>query len=422
MSFPTLLRHSKFASYDSAIAQVYTTYGGNAHRGNWGFKRPLPLRTRNPFITVEAIDTKYQQTEWSNAFQKTRFIRRWNELGVDVIRTRTADTPWLADSEFSSKDNITKPRYLEGMRAAAIPNIAAMTTKEFTRYIEKLRSLRPQFKQYLRTTLANYPNRRDMSLFQLAQISETDYHKRFIAAQSISSYNEPGSQAIEPVPHRSGGLSYSHPTQLESMYTNPRTQPGFVLQKSIKLRDYNVNAPMLASFAGLTAEIRSANEAAGRIPLFDPSTNIGINPERARESVAQMRVVHPPKLIRLPNVVGRQPSVLADAKLSVKVTAEPDFLRANPYVPGSTEYVCAESALEKGVGKVGRGKGRGGNGISNHAAPMRLFGKCTAPPIFKYAKQYNPDKMLGTLTRIADHREGSWEESWKYVPNLRVFT
>jgi Mitochondrial ribosomal protein subunit len=191
MSFPTLLRHSKFASFDSAIAQVYTTHGGNTHRGHWGLKRPIPLRTRNPFITVEAIDTKYQQTEWSNALQKTRFIRRWNELGVDVTRTRSADTPWLADSGFSSKDSIAKSGYLESMRAAAIPNLAAMTTKEFTHYIEKLRSLRPQFKQYLRTTLANNPKRRDMYLFQLAQMSETDYHNRFIAAQTISSYNEP---------------------------------------------------------------------------------------------------------------------------------------------------------------------------------------------------------------------------------------
>ena len=107
--FAALLRRSKFASYDPRISQVYTSHGGHAHRGDWGLKRPLAIRKREAFITIKAVDSHVQQTEWYGAEQKVRWVRSIQELGpvpivnyqgtwLSTIGTRHE---FLYDSEFN---------------------------------------------------------------------------------------------------------------------------------------------------------------------------------------------------------------------------------------------------------------------------------------------------------------------------------
>src|ERR1700722_3029272 len=112
-AFAVLLRQSKFASFDPAIAQVYQTHGGDAFRGNWGLKRPLALRRRTAMITVSSVDSRYQQTEWESGEGKARLVKKLEELDTDFelgeretttswvqVQARFAEQ-WLVDSEFA---------------------------------------------------------------------------------------------------------------------------------------------------------------------------------------------------------------------------------------------------------------------------------------------------------------------------------
>jgi hypothetical protein len=341
-SFATLLRHSKFASFDPAISQVYTAYGGDAHRGNWGLKRPLPIRRRRGFITANAVDSLHQQTEWSPAESQVRFIRRWDELNVDAeFAPFTSEAP-------------VKHGYWSGDRTTAVPNIHSMSHREFTAYLEKLRKLRPAFKEYLQKILENHPQRRYKSLYELAQVRDTDYHRRFIASLTLQEFNKEDSQTVEPIPHRTGGLSYSHTTELESIFTT-KTQPGIILQHTSDRRSIpRLQQSLVVSFAGLSASVRMRT-AGGKIPIFD--WRDGINTKRAADSFADMRVFSYPRLISVPNVVG-QNNGLKGANIRMEVTAQADFLRSNPYIPGSRDYNDAEPPAEKE--KTG------------HAAPMKF--------------------------------------------------
>jgi hypothetical protein len=348
-SFATLFRHSKFASFDPAISQVYTSYGGDAHRGHWGLKRNLPLRRRNKFITAQTIDSPEQQTEWSNAESQARFIRRWNELDVDVHVSATRiqnSSQWRVDSEFApltTEDGTPKDAYWAGDRTTAVPNIHAMTNKEFTSYLKKLRQLRPAFKEYLRETLT-LPKLRRKSLYELAQIRDSDYHQRFIASKTLETFNANHSRKIEPIPHRTGGLLYSHPSALETVFTT-RSQPGIILKPTPYDRHFRrKDQPMVASFAGLYVTVRNHN-ADGKVPIFD--MNEGIKSEKAQDSITNMRIVTIPTLLSVPKVVGRAITGLNGAKLDVEVTAQTDFMRSNPYQPGSREYNSMEDVAER---------------------------------------------------------------------------
>ena len=379
--FATLFRHSKFASFDPAISQVYTTYGGNAPRGHWGLKRNLPLRRRNKFITAETIDSPEQQTEWSNAESRARFIRRWSELDVDVHVSATRiqnSSQWHVDSEFApltTEDGTPKDAYRVGDRTTAVPNIHAMTNKEFTSYLKKLRQLRPAFKEYLRETHA-LPKVRGKSLYELAQIRESDYHQRFIASKTLETFNAKHSRKIEPIPHRNGGLLYSHPSALETVFTS-RSHPGIILQTTPYDRHFRrMDQRLVASFAGLYVTVRWRNKG-GKEPIFN--MNEGINSEKAQDSIANMRILTIPALLSVPKVVGRHITGLNGAKLDVEVTARTDFMRPNPYQPGSREYNSMEDVAER-------------------AAPMRwLRQSASAKP-----SHYNPKFLLDTLRQIRD--------------------
>src|ERR1700710_2293162 len=57
-------------------------------RGDWGFKRPLPLRsttkTSTPVIRIESIDTYEQVTEFGSAADHSLTIKKWEEMGVPI--------------------------------------------------------------------------------------------------------------------------------------------------------------------------------------------------------------------------------------------------------------------------------------------------------------------------------------------------
>ncbi|KIL56795.1 hypothetical protein M378DRAFT_64270, partial [Amanita muscaria Koide BX008] len=249
--FAELLRRSKFASYDPAIRQTYSSPSAHAYRGDWGLKRPIALRRRNAFVSLASFESPAQFTEWNHAENQVRFIRRVEEMGV-TPKTNVnsswhqglgkAKTEWLMDSDFcpgethvlkSPKPSQT-PVDLAGLGnkgpgqygasrplqwgddsqidTHVIPNVDAMSRKQFQRYLRNLRELRPQFKDYLQ----NQKTTGKKSLYELAQDSATDHHTQFILSHTSQAFQDRSSRQIEQQPHPNAGLMYACPSRLDA--------------------------------------------------------------------------------------------------------------------------------------------------------------------------------------------------------------
>ncbi|KAK7467609.1 hypothetical protein VKT23_004662 [Stygiomarasmius scandens] len=406
--FAELLRRSRFASFDPQIRQTYYSPPSYAHRGNWGLKRPLALRRRNAFITLtKPFDDPAQFTEWDNAENEVRFIRRFEELQVRP-QTRKGtpwhrylgnknETQWLIDSEFCEryegpeaeeemnvemknaseaeqkmKSDYTKnhvPRNLaglgnagegayghrgpalrEGSKVALLPNVNAMSPKQFERYVEKLRELRPKFKEYLQ----NKGEFKGKSTFQLSQDLNKLHFRFFLEQHTAESFADVNSGVIEQRPHAVGGLLYSHPSKLHSqLFSKP--QPGIVLGGGYEDIDKGREQVLVASFAGMTSVIRKEHWQ-GKRALLDHTSEAGIKRENLANSVATMRLKPENVLLEEPpRSVGTFHRGLMGTKIksiAMVDNGRSGFSQSNPYRPGTMEYSGMKPAAVKGSVEV----------------------------------------------------------------------
>ncbi|KAI8066662.1 hypothetical protein BC940DRAFT_301984 [Gongronella butleri] len=120
-SFASLLRHSKLASYDRRLSQVYTTPKQYKQQGQWGLKRNLPGVIRTGYLQVGQLDTSEHQTPWKAADHDVLFLRRWhaNFPHATAHQQQPNVAPLLARDEQSSKTNL-----------------AALTPRQFQRFLQ----------------------------------------------------------------------------------------------------------------------------------------------------------------------------------------------------------------------------------------------------------------------------------------------
>lgn len=362
--FAAMLRRSKFATYDPQIAQIYTAYGGYAHRGDWGLKRPLAVRKRDKYITIQTIDSPEQQTEWRTGEPESRWIRRWGEVGTEVQMRgiwdrQTVNHDWVIDSDFTlgTKDGavlkMQKARVqkmkdaellAEGGRVAeageeqvvenaepaeqtplsaynaVVPNIMAMSPKEFESYVEKLRAQRPQFKQFLKnqvrqTLAARAKDNKVMATIVQEPFEEAQHasallvRKAFLQHSVQEQYRDPSSRMIEQRPHRNAGLSYALASPLTNFFL-VKPQPG---------RQITVQEKPMISFGGMVSTLAGSS----RVP-----DNLSLRMASA-------------KLLSTPRVVGQEPSGLEGVGLetTVRDTSEMALIRRSLHKPGSRKYV-----------------------------------------------------------------------------------
>ncbi|CAE6416677.1 unnamed protein product [Rhizoctonia solani] len=369
-AFSTLLRRSKFASYDPTINQAYTSYGGFAHRGHWGTKRDLPGKRkhkvqdplvsssggrgsarRNPVAFISALDSSEGQTEWSSAEKDVRWLRRLEELGSG---TRLNDTSaWSkrvgnssgraignVDSEFGSSESETSQQM-----SSALPNIQSMSERQFKSYITKLRGQREEFHKFLQDTgvKSEEGENRPLPMYAYAQVTST-HHTRFLAHMNHEAAIQPTSNTLAPVPHPSGGLDYLNPTPLMSQLLFPNPVKGRYVQspernpKMSLFQKYDGTA--VVSVAGYNAILQSdessaATQAVNWNKLAE--RDFSQPPEQASSDYR----VEGMELYEVPSVVGksRQGIQSADIKIRVRDYSKRRFERANPHRPGTFEYV-----------------------------------------------------------------------------------
>lgn len=362
-TFAELLRRSKFASYDPSIGQVYSSHGGHLHRGNWGLKRPLPIRRRNAHITVKAVDSREEQTEWKFSDKEARFTKMWEEVGVTPELVEgpwqkkigiVGTAEWKMDSEFArerrEEQKSVPQKASDGVYGptTAVPNVHAMSDAEFERYLNQARRLRPAFGAFLKNVAQN---KRELlqepaafeSLWRSSWTTGNRDAKMFLGSQAHQTFNSPESRAIEQQPQTFGGLTYTKASKLQSQLLH-KPEPGRVLTTI-------ASGASLTSFAGMTPTIISEHRKS--LSKVDWKT-LSLHGERDSQDGTDSLRLSNVKIARISQVVGKNPQDLRDTSLSAAVVAD-DMLaisRSNPHTPGSPEYVAHDGNMKVSVKSI----------------------------------------------------------------------
>ena len=169
---------SSFASKTATLAfpthQAVTTLAVSRKQGDWGFKRPLPLKSTtkgsNPMIRVKAVDTLEQITDFATATDHGITLRKFQELSMPLTARRAAGKSDRADDGNTSnlpqksvfEDELDVTDFHPDKRREAIdrrwkfdgPWLAGMTQGEFHKWLAKdIRPKRPEFREFLKKQL-----------------------------------------------------------------------------------------------------------------------------------------------------------------------------------------------------------------------------------------------------------------------------
>ena len=164
------------ANYESDTATLpYPTHAAiettasSLGRGDWGLKRPLPLksttRTSTPTIHIGNVDSIDHITDFSSAANHVLTLRKWQELGTPLSmaeekpnRVSSQQPEYPLRSVFESKydntyqDDRDSSKHRWKYRG---PWLAGKTEGEFRQYLEKdVKRRKLSFKRFLRERLA----------------------------------------------------------------------------------------------------------------------------------------------------------------------------------------------------------------------------------------------------------------------------
>ncbi len=161
---------SDTATLPHPIHQTITTPQASRKRGDWGFKRPLPLRsttkTSTPLIRVEAIDTFEHVTEFGSSADHSITLQKWQEMGVPLSTPVTKTNTGLYDGQERKSvfevdiDSIAEANGgvlgREDTRwKFKGPWLAGQTEGDFNHFIlTEVRKRKADFQKYLRTACA----------------------------------------------------------------------------------------------------------------------------------------------------------------------------------------------------------------------------------------------------------------------------
>lgn len=150
------------------IYLTITTPTSSLYKGDWGLKRPLPLRsttkTSSPLVRVTTMDTFEHVTEFESAADHTLTLRKWQEMYVPLstpqmrknrmLSAATTNVP--TRSVFEDDIDYTAPRESkpgqDNIRwKYGGPWLAGQTDLEFNEYLRKeVRRRRTDFHDFLR--------------------------------------------------------------------------------------------------------------------------------------------------------------------------------------------------------------------------------------------------------------------------------
>lgn len=163
------------ANYESDTATLpYPTHAAiettasSLGRGDWGLKRPLPLksttRTSTPTIHIDNVDSIDHITDFSSAANHVITLRKWQELGTPLSlaeeksKKASAQPDHYPRSVFETKYDNTYQDDRDSRKQRwkyRGPWLAGKTEGEFRQYVEKdVKRRRLDFKRFLYERLA----------------------------------------------------------------------------------------------------------------------------------------------------------------------------------------------------------------------------------------------------------------------------
>ncbi|KAI1150822.1 mitochondrial ribosomal protein MRP51 [Nemania diffusa] len=162
--------HSGTSTIPYPTHLTVTTPSTSRINGDWGFKRPLPLKTTTkqtfPLVRIRQVDSMEHVTDFQSASDHTMTLKKFQELNlpISVPVARSIDRDLLArhpKSVFEEDGDVTA---IEPEQAQSIENkrwkfkgpwLAGMTDGEFSKWLEKkVRTRRAEFRDYLKETYA----------------------------------------------------------------------------------------------------------------------------------------------------------------------------------------------------------------------------------------------------------------------------
>lgn len=170
---------SDTATLPYPIKQALATPPSSLARGDWGLKRPLPLRTTTktstPVFRINSLDTIEHITDFESAADHTLTLQKWQEMGLAVADEgdfnrgsaifRASKTKPMTSFESSSDNTVNSNRRGEinmedrfALRSKETyrwkfsgPSIDTLSGQQFEQYLDKvLGKERQQFQAHLK--------------------------------------------------------------------------------------------------------------------------------------------------------------------------------------------------------------------------------------------------------------------------------
>lgn len=164
--------YSPTATINHPTHLTVTTTSSSRVNGDWGFKRPLPLKTTTnttyPLVRVRQVDSTEHVTDFQSASDHTITLLKFQELNLPISvppagssayetesYTRNPKSVFEEDSDVTALDEQQKVELANKRWKFTGPWLAGMTDGDFSKFLEKkVRGRRPEFRAFLKETLA----------------------------------------------------------------------------------------------------------------------------------------------------------------------------------------------------------------------------------------------------------------------------
>ncbi|KAH7324602.1 mitochondrial ribosomal protein MRP51 [Stachybotrys elegans] len=180
--------------------QSITSPLSSREKGDWGLKRPFPLKSTmtssTPLIRVMGVDTQESVTDFASAADHTLSLEKFQEMRIAMSIPRDLSRGSIASSEeqqsvFEDEMDFTTDRPGQNNRRwkFAGPWLARLTEGEFLRYLEKsVRPRRAEFRQILKQRLADEMTTRQALAAREAGKEPVPVEPRHITDTQFSDY------------------------------------------------------------------------------------------------------------------------------------------------------------------------------------------------------------------------------------------
>ncbi|KAI0206359.1 mitochondrial ribosomal protein MRP51 [Astrocystis sublimbata] len=166
--------HSATATAPYPTHLTITTPATSRANGDWGLKRPLPLKTTTkqtfPLVRIRQMDSVEHVTDFQSASDHTMTLKKFQELNLPITvpdfagTSRNSDSPRSLKSVFEEDADVTALETLSLEQSEDIeskrwkfngPWLAGMTDGAFQQWLEKnVRTRRTEFRAYLKNEYA----------------------------------------------------------------------------------------------------------------------------------------------------------------------------------------------------------------------------------------------------------------------------